>query len=69
MEVDAQHRELVISTGLIFRRPLCLPLAAKHFIRPRIRAAGTLVPAAFMRPSSSGLGHRPFTAVTRVRTP
>ena len=56
LEIDAEYRQLVSTAAR-------LPLAAKLFIRSaapvRLR----------MRPSSRGPGHRPFTAVTRVRIP
>ena len=42
--------------------------AGRKLFIPR-RAAGHPAQIRAMRPSSSGLGHRPFTAVTRVRIP
>ena len=63
--LDAQHREMV--TGPSARRSVSeggLPHAAKLSIPRRVFNALWR-----LRPSSSGLGHRPFTAVTGVRVP
>ena len=57
VEVDAQYREMVSGDDAGASVLLAAP-RKRLYMSPR-----------FPRPSSSGLGHRPFTAVTRVRVP
>ena len=71
--LDAQYRPLVSGslqsaarTAGSRRRPACLLARANHFICRAVPAARFRAAA---RPSSSGLGRRPFTAETRVRFP
>jgi lactoylglutathione lyase len=61
VEIDGKYRQVV---GAIR-----LPVAAKAFIPPKSLLAVRRQPTAGQRPSSRGLGHRPFTAVTGVRIP
>ena len=56
VEIDAQYRQMVTR----------LKPAGSSACRPRQTLS---IPRHVQRPSSSGLGRRPFTAVTRVRIP
>ena len=77
--LDAQHREVVTAAGgggCASAMHAATVRASCRFRRRRAcglpcRTAQTplYVAGALARPSSSGLGHRPFTAVTRVRFP
>ncbi len=45
-------------------------MALDRIIRPQLEANEQFAAGAYLvSPSSRGLGHRPFTAVTGVRTP
>ena len=76
LDVDGEHRQLVSARQGPGRpswpdRPgPSLARSGKGlYISPRFRHLPPLAGVPSPRPSSSGPGHRPFTAVTRVRVP
>ena len=63
--LDAQYRKMVTA-----RQPPACDCCSSGETSPYMSRAFTSKRSALVaRPSSSGLGHRPFTAVTRVRVP
>ena len=70
MEINAKYRQVVGIARLPLPMKAIIPPKRSDICTLSERLTGThLAWSAYERPSSRGLGHRPFTAVTGVRNP